>query len=142
MCIVQCRRVLFASDNVLQHELGERETTLHEQNHLLKCVDISGDTIDNDTMKATKCSDEDIQAKADENKDSSQTMSGEQHPSCSISTMASEQARMRALVAKVVVKNSVTSNYPNCSSLFTEAVEWMGPLLLGNKEGKVQYYDK
>ncbi len=46
-----------------------------------------------------------------------------------------EQSALRNKVSSLQIDASTDNSV--CSSLFVEPVEWMGPLILGHKDGKV-----
>ena len=52
-----------------------------------------------------------------------------------------ELRRLRLEVAQISLQSSHESHV-TCSSLFIEPVEWMGPLIIGRKDGKVREIEK
>ena len=51
---------------------------------------------------------------------------------------SSEQVRMREMLAGLMSSgHKEKDSYPECSSVFTEVMEWFGQSILGNNEEKV-----
>ena len=94
---------------------------------------------------------EDTSKTVDEKLDSEHSLQseGEQYASssaaipCSVATEEShvtsaDLAKLRAEVAETVARGSEGSQTSCCSSLFVLPLEWMAPLLVGHREGKVR----
>ena len=144
------RRLLFTSDNVIQHELGRGETAFkwHKQ---AKQAPQSHTHIPNEhnrTVMEDKPSPEQPSSSV-KNFTDKNSVSSDKDLACSVENRetavagivpraSSEQVRMREMLAGLMSSDhKQKDSYPECSSVFTEVMEWFGQSILGNNEGKV-----
>lgn len=127
------RRLLFTSDNVIQHELGEGEVNFkwHKQSKQQPTSYISTPSDDSSATSTISNARLLTETTPTETSDCSPAASLVPHTSA-------EQARMRATIAGMMSREVNTKDkFVDCSSVFIEPIEWIGQSLLGSNEGKV-----
>ena len=140
------RRLLFTSENVIQHELGEGEADFkwHRQSkqqptsYIHTPSDCSGHSSEqfatSTIANVRPLSETGTTPTKSDNDSTSPSGTG----ASLVPHTPTEQARMRATLAGMMSRElNVKDRFVDCSSVFIEPIEWIGPSLLGSNEGKV-----